>query len=334
MTAGARRPARLRRLLALALLGVLAWALLARYDRARGETGAWMQRAGLTPRWARLAGRHVRYVHAGRGPRLLLLHGFASSIYTWAAVLPVLARDHEVVAVDLPGSGASDLPADLAWSDLPPVVVALLDRLGWSQATLVGNSMGGALAVMVAARQPERVNALVLIDSAGFNLEPAQRPRLVQWVASPALAGLLEHLPVRRLLVEVGLRQVFHDDSLVTAERVEEYVQPLQRPGWLRATRSLLRSRAHEAQAFPALLASSRQPTLIVWGRDDRWIPLAQARQFQEALPGARLVVLEDCGHTPQEERPTELLQVLATFLPGALAPARPPVLEALPGKP
>lgn len=326
-----QRPARLRRWLALALLALVAWTLAVRYDRPRGPTGAWMQRAGVAPRWARLAGHHVRYVHAGRGPRILLLHGFASSLYTWEAVLPALARDYEVAALDLPGFGASDLPETLAWQDLPTAAGALLDQLGWSQAALVGNSMGGAVAVTLAARQPQRVSALVLIDPAGFNLDPSQRPRLIQWAAAPALAGPLERLPVRRLLVGMGLRQVFHDDSQVSAERIEEYLEPIQRPGWLRATRSLLDTRADDAQSFPTLLRAVHQPTLIVWGRDDRWIPLAQAALFQQALPAARLVVVDDCGHTPQEERPTELLQALGAFLPAALAPAQAPVLEAPP---
>jgi pimeloyl-ACP methyl ester carboxylesterase len=332
--AARRRPGRVRRGLALLLLALVGWTLLARYDRSRGPTGAWLQRSGLTPRWARLAGREVRYVHAGRGPRLLLLHGFASSIYTWEALLPALARDYEVAALDLPGFGASELPADLSWRDLSAVATALLDELGWSQVAVLGNSMGGALAVTLAAQQPQRVRALVLIDSAGFNLKPGQRPRLVEWVASPALAGLLEGLPVRRLLVTAGLRQVFYDKNRVGAERVEEYLAPIQRPGWLRATRALLHTRGDEAQGFPELLRAVHQPTLILWGREDRWIPIAQATLFQQALAASRLVVLERCGHTPQEECPDETLQALTAFLPAALGPVAPTLPEALPHAP
>jgi pimeloyl-ACP methyl ester carboxylesterase len=308
---------RFRKWIALGVLAVLGYVLLARHDRPRGATGAWLARAGLTAQRADVNGHSLRYVRAGSGSPLVLIHGFASSVYTWSETLPALARRHDVVALDLPGFGGSDMPADLVWPELPRAVAGLMDRLGLPRATIVGHSLGGAVALWLAARSPERVERLVLIDSAGFNLDPASRPKLVGLAASP-LGRLAGHLPLRRALLDVALRQVFHDDAHLTPERVEEYLAPLSRPGFLPAMRSLLRSRQEDAALFPALLGEVRAPALILWGSEDRWAPLEHAHRFHAGIAGSRLVVFEACGHIPQEERPRDTLRVLGEFLGGA----------------
>lgn len=313
-------PRRLRKWIAFAVLAALGYVLLLRYDRPQGATGAWLARAGLTPQRAVVGGHELRYVRAGSGPPLLLIHGFASSLYTWSETLPALARRHDVVALDLPGFGGSDLPADLLWPELPRAALGLMDRLGLPRATIVGHSLGGAVALTLAARSPERVERLVLIDSAGFNLSPSERPKLIGLVASPALGVLAERLPLRRALLNVGLGQVFHDPARVTPERIEEYLAPVSRPGWLPAMRSLLLSRQEELASFPAMLAQVRAPTLILWGRDDRWAAVDHARRFHEGIAGSRLVIFESCGHMPQEERSQDTLRALAEFL-GEAAP-------------
>ena len=300
----------------LLLLAVVAAAVFV----ARGEApprppGRWWQRAGVEPRYEDLSGLRVRYVRRGHGPALVLLHGLASSIYTWADVIPALAEDHDVVAVDLPGFGGSDIPADLSSSVYPATVLALMDRLGVSRATLVGNSLGGAVAVVLAARHPERVRRLVLIDAAGFNLDPSRRPLILRLLGFGPVAVAVDALPVRRRVVTAALRQVFHDRSRVTPEKIEEYLAPLARPGVTEAIRSLLTQPA--SFGLPALVREVRVPTLIIWGRNDRWIPVADADRFASAIPAARTVVLEECGHVPQEERPAEVVHLLEEFDPG-----------------
>lgn len=304
-----------RRVLALLVLAATAYAVAWRYDAPRGPSDAWLGRLGLTARQAEVDGLQLRYVRHGRGPTLVLIHGFASSLYTWSEVLPELARTHDVVAFDLPGFGGSDMPADLSWPVLPRAVLALMDRLGVGRATLVGHSLGGAVVLTVAAQSPERVDGLVLIDSAGFNVDPRARPKLVGLAASPALGAVAGVLPLRRALATRGLRQVFHDDARVTPERVEEYVAPLRRAAWLPAMRSLLTSRQRELEGFPALLPRVRAPTLILWGREDAWAPLEQAARFQAGIAGSRVVIFAACGHVPHEEQPAEALRALRSFL-------------------
>lgn len=259
------------------------------------------------------AGAELQVATAGSGPPVVLLHGFASSVYTWKDVIRALAASHDVIALDFPGFGDSSIrrPADAA--ALPGVVLGVLDRLGIARASLVGNSLGGGIAVLVAAEHPARVERLVLIDSAGFNLEAGDRPWLLRVVGSAAVARALEGAPIRRRLVKVGLRQVFHDDRLVTDERVDEYAAPMMRPGAVTAAAELLRTPIPGTIA--ARVGAVRAPTLVLWGREDAWIPAAHAERFAAAIPGATVRVLDGCGHLPQEEKPAETAAAILEFL-------------------
>ena len=256
----------------------------------------------------------MRFVRAGSGSAVVLIHGFGSSIYTWKDVIRVLAERHDVVALDLPGFGESDRPANLSLEDLPRAVIGLMQRLGIARAALVGSSLGGATAAIVAVTAPERVSRLVLIDAAGFNMDPEARPGMVRLTTSWA-APLLGLLPGKRLIVEQSLRQVFHDDALVTPERVSEYLAPAQRPGTFAALRSLGASFGVRPSRVAEALAGIQAPTLVIWGDDDRWIPLAHADRFVAAIAGARKVVVPACGHLPQEEKPAEVARLLLEFL-------------------
>lgn len=299
-------------LLALFLIGLLA--LLLWPEAKAGPTGGWLRAAGLEARFETLSGLRVRYVRAGDGPAVVLLHGFASSIFTWKDVMPGLARSRTVVALDFPGFGESEQPPDLEFGIYPEVVLGLLDRLGVARATLAGNSMGGAVATALAARHPERVAALVLIDSAGFDHAESERPLLLRLLTTQAGKALFERLPVRGRVLRLGLRQVFHDPTLVTEERFNEYLAPLLRPGATASLVSLLTSRGAAPGMVASLAPGVKAPTLVLWGRDDGWIPVAQADRVVAAIPGARKVVLEACGHVPQEERPQDVLRWLKEF--------------------
>lgn len=314
---------------AIALLLIIGGALFLLPEERTPPTGRWLTRAGLESRTVTLprgdagtlsAGQadlpsqrlDIRYVRAGAGPTVILIHGLASSIYSWADVIGPLSANFDVVVIDLPGFGASSQPADLSFDDNPRAVLGLMDSLGIEKAHFVGNSMGGALSLFLAARQPARVDRVVVLDAAGFAMKPDERPFLVQLLASGATGALAERLPVRRALTRATLNHLIRDRSRVTEERIDEYVAPLQRPGALEATRSLLRSRFDER--FVPDLALIRAKTLVVWGRYDPWLPLEDADRFVAAVRGARKVVLET-GHMPQEEKPAAVAQLIGEFL-------------------
>jgi len=302
--------------IALVVVGALALLLFALsfVEERVPPTGAWLARAGFSARFETIDGVPIRYVRAGQGPPLVLVHGFGSSLYTWSDVLPELARSHDVVALDLPGFGGSGLPEAFSFEHLPAAVVGLMDRLGLERASLAGNSLGGATVAWIAATRPERVERQVLIDAAGFQLTAAERPLLLRLLALPG-ASLLQRLPVRRAIVRTALRQTFADPSRISDEDLDEYVAPALRPEVGEAALVLARHQGPGPDALRALLRRVRAPTLLVWGREDRWIPLAHAERFKSALPGSRLVVLEGVGHMPQEEQPDALLRLLREFL-------------------
>jgi pimeloyl-ACP methyl ester carboxylesterase len=308
----------LRRALRAAAAALAAIALcaagLALYDRAAPAPEPWLEAAGLEARFAVVGGHRLRFVRTGRGPSVVLVHGFGSSLYTWKDVIAGLAADHDVVALDLPGFGLSDRPPDLSIEELPRAVVGLMDRLEIRSAALVGSSMGGAAVAIVAGRRPERASALVLVDAAGFHLGPGERPFFVRLAMSP-LGGLLSRLPGQRLFVELALRDVLREPRLLTDERVAEYLQGTRQPGSPAAIRSLGASLEERYGAVEDALPGVRAPALVVWGRDDGWIPVADAERFRAAIAGARLVTIAGCGHLPQEQKPQELLRVLLEFL-------------------
>lgn len=292
--------------------------------------GQWLTRAGLEPQTVRLlrgeafgpqaaavapspspGHMDIRYVRKGQGETVVLIHGLASSIFTWADMIDPLSREFDVIALDLPGFGGSSQPGDLSFDDTVVAVLGLMDALGVSKGHLVGNSMGGAISLVIAARHPERVDHLVIVDSAGLDLKERALPLTVQLLASGTAGAIADHVPVRRSLTLATLRQLVHDPSRVTDERVREYVAPLLRPGALTSIRSLLLSRRD--QGVEEDLAAIRAPTLVVWGRFDPWLPESHGDRFARAIKGARKVVLET-GHMPQEEKPADMARLLGEF--------------------
>jgi pimeloyl-ACP methyl ester carboxylesterase len=269
-----------------------------------------MASAGVAPRYETVDGLRLRYVRRGQGPPVVLLHGLAASLYTWKDVLPALAAHHDVIALDLPGFGGSDIPETLDGPAEVQAVLALLDRLGVARASLVGNSLGGAIAVAIAAREPGRVDRLVLVDAAGYNFARGDRPWLLRLMGA-APAGVARAFPIRPL-VRVALRQIFHDRRLITPTRIEEVAAPLRRPGAAGAVRAILLST--DSLGLPGIVRTVHAPTLVLWGRFDTWVAPGDAAKFAADIPGAQVVML-DAGHMPQEERPAETAALIESFL-------------------
>lgn len=274
--------------------------------------GRWLVKAGLESKTQQIGRMNVRYIRTGRGPTVILIHGLASSIYSWSDLIGSLSETFDVIALDLPGFGASSQPSDLVFADYAQTVTGLMDALGVEKAHFVGNSMGGAVSLQMAARAPARVDHLVVLDSAGFNMSPSERPFVIQLLASKAAGSLAEGLKIRRLLTGFTLRYLMRDDTRVTSERIDEYLAPILRPGALASARSLLWSRVDEG--FVADLSLIRARTLIVWGKYDPWLPESHADRFVAAIQGARKIVLET-GHMPQEEQPEVVVRLIGDFL-------------------
>jgi pimeloyl-ACP methyl ester carboxylesterase len=140
---------------------------------------------------------------------------------------------------------------------------------------------------------------------------------MVRLTSHPWAESVVGRLPLRRLLVTLGLRQVFHDDTKVTEERINEYLATASRPGTFASIRALRNSAPISPDAFAERLRRIQAPTLVIWGQEDSWIRPADADRFVAAIPGSRKVILPGAGHTPQEEKPEEVGALLRGFLAG-----------------
>jgi len=266
-------------------------------------------------------GRRVRYAVGGSGPPLLLLHGIARSLEDWNDARVDLETRHTVYAIDLAGFGGSYPLAGT--SDLPALgrsVLAFLDAVDVREPVrIVGNSLGGAVALQAVALSPERFAALVLVDSAGFGSEVAAGLRAL---ALPGVGRLL--LRPNRSLARRHVQGIFHDPAQVTEERIQLAYELASRVGsaevLLEVGRSLGNLRGIRPEWRRDLLDQVRKldiPVLLLWGENDRVLPIAHLEAAHEAFPAASTHVFPATGHMPQMERPAEFSEVVIGFLEG-----------------
>lgn len=269
-----------------------------------------------------VAGRELHYVHAGEGPPLVFLHGVLGSHRVWAELAADLAHDHEVVAPDLFGHGASDKRiGDYSLGAHAATVRDLLDLLDLPTATIIGHSLGGGIALQFTYLFPQRVHGLVLVASGGLGREVnalLRAPTLpgAEWVL-PLVASRWtsrQGNTLGRGLRLVGVRggpdiaQAWHGfESLSDAD---------SRRAFLATIRSVVGPEGQRVSAL-ALLPRLRCPTLLVWGDRDRMIPLSHARATVALIPNARLEVFARAGHFPHLERPERFASLLREFTAG-----------------
>jgi len=255
----------------------------------------------------------------------VLLHGFMMSHWTWRDVLPLLPVDEEqldVIALDLPGFGESDRPAPHLFGYDAPAQAAIVDevlnRLGVEQAIVVGHSMGGAVALSLAARRPQRVAALVLISAAALPLPVPVEGRIL---SAPVVGRLLWLTAVtRRDVKRMMLRDHFRDPRPVTDAFVDYVWARLNRPGGREAAYAAMQAMLRNDPARVEAEAV-RAPTLLVWPEEDRVVPLAHGQVLAGRIPtAAPLEVIPAAGHNVQLERPDELVRRMLPFLREARA--------------
>ncbi|MFU8897175.1 MAG: alpha/beta fold hydrolase [Gammaproteobacteria bacterium] len=258
-------------------------------------------------------------------PPILLLHGTSASLHTWDGWVEALAPSHRVIRVDLPGFGLTGpFPHDdyhvTAYVDF---VIALLDSLAVPEAILAGNSLGGQIAWEVAVTAPERVVALVLVNAAGYALEPESIPIAFRIARTPALQPLMTRLLPRRM-IEASVRNVYGDPELVSDELVDRYYELALREGNRRAL-GLRLDEAVYREVRADRIAMITQPTLILWGGQDQLIPPKTAEQFAHDIADSRLIIFDSLGHVPHEEDPQSTSSAVRAFLDSVPASDRQP---------
>lgn len=252
-------------------------------------------------------------------PPLVLIHGYGAGSFTWDSWLPEMTQDHRVYRVDLPGFGRSPAPPSEEFTPNHHAAV-LLDWVRQDvegQPVLLGHSLGGGVATAMAlTRQREehgKTRALIIMAGA---ILPQSLPRYISLARIPFLGELGLALVPSRPLVRRVLREIVHDPACVTEGVVERYAHGLRS---FRVRRTLLETaRSLDVEAARVLAAQVGEltlPVLLLWGASDRVVPVGQGRTLADLIPGAKLTVLEECGHLPQEEQPRAALDTILGFL-------------------
>ena len=295
--------------------------------RLDGVFAAGADRPARFPRSAMVMAGRTRTFHLEAGPPdappVVLLHGLGA---TNASLLPTLwdlAADHRVLAPDLPGHGATAAPYGAydarffaRW------MAGYLDAVGVGRAVLLGNSLGGRVALEVALLEPDRVSALVLLAPAVAFRRLRQFVPVVR-LARPEAAAL--PLPMTRGMARVTLRRMFAQPARLTAqsydaaagEFVRVYKRAAYRVAFFSSLRQIYLDDAFGDEGFWSRLPSLRPPALFLWGDRDRLVPSGFARHVAAALPNATSGVLDDCGHVPQFELPERTHAEVRAFLRG-----------------
>jgi pimeloyl-ACP methyl ester carboxylesterase len=261
-----------------------------------------------------LDGQLVHVEQAGRGEPVILLHGFGGSTYSWRRIVPALAASFHVVAIDLNGFGYTQRPRTFesyTREGQAALVLRVMDALGFQSAHLMGHSYGGGLSLFLAARHPERVRSLVLVDSSAPTYADDRRSLAAS--VKPLSGLFLRSFVLRPRNVRRALRHSFYDDSLVTPELVREYYERLRIEGVAEAYYGLT-APAHAASE-PVVLEKIEVPALVVWGAEDELIPAEGGRRAAARMPHGEFVLIERAGHVPMEEKPEELLRAVLPFL-------------------
>ena len=255
---------------------------------------AWAQDAAT--KQVEIYGQKIYYQEAGSGPDVILLHGLGAARSAWAATVPALAAKSHVYVPDQVGFGQSDKPAiDYRVGTLVDFLDAFCKKAGIAKATLVGNSMGGWVAMDFALAHPDKVNRLVLVDSAGYSSKRTGGPPLTR-----AMLQGLNPSPVAGEKQLMAL--VFHNKMFASDQFAEQAFTTHLRKNDGYTIDRFIDSIVRGEDVVDGRLGAIKAPTLIVWGREDALVPLVAGKALAEDIPGAQSVILDACGHVPPVE--------------------------------
>jgi pimeloyl-ACP methyl ester carboxylesterase len=255
----------------------------------------------------------------GQGDPLLCIHGFGASSYSWRNFIEPLAKDYQLILIDLKGCGKSPKPLDKKYStqDHADLLYQFILEHDLRNLTLIGNSFGGALSLLLSimlvdADESARLKSLVLIDAGAYK---EYIPAYLKLLSVP-LINLGVYLVPSRLAVRAILRKAYYDPSKITEDQIAAYTAPIAAPGGKHALRET------GSQLVPANFdqlikryKDIKAPALIVWGRQDKIIPLKVGELLNQDIANSALKIIDECGHAPQEEKPEETVPLLLEFL-------------------
>jgi pimeloyl-ACP methyl ester carboxylesterase len=261
----------------------------------------------------------LHYETYGEGTPIIFLHGLGGTLYTWRHLVRPLTPHYRLILFDLKGAGKSPKPFDDKYSmfDQAELIYRFIRQNDMRDVALVGHSFGGGVALLVALKlsqqNPSRLSRLILIDTVSY---PQKLPGVIRMLRMPLVGWLGLYLIPDKTKVQNMMESMYYDDSKINPADVEAYAAPLAFPGAKYALRQTARQIIPDnideiIGTYPRI----KVPTLIIWGREDKIIPLENGIRLHHAISTSQLVVIERCGHDPPDERPKELMEVIREFL-------------------
>jgi len=250
-------------------------------------------------------GQKIQYVEAGSGPTVILLHGLGGSTQVWAFNIAALAEKYHVVVPDQIGFGKSDKPfVNYRIRTYVDFLDQFCKQLKIERATLIGNSMGGWIAATFTASFPDRVDKLVLVDAAGYT-----PPKDFD------MRTLFDLNPTTRAGMKVLISKVFYNKAFQTDAAVDTALTARLAAGDGHTIKSLTESIIRGEDFIDDVVKTIKRPTLIIWGRQDGLVSLADGERFNKDIAGSKMIVIEQCGHVPNTEKPGEFNAAVLKFL-------------------
>ncbi|HAS40514.1 MAG TPA: alpha/beta hydrolase [Microscillaceae bacterium] len=257
-------------------------------------------------------GGEVHYRDEGQGFPLVLIHGTGASLHTWEVWSKQLSKDFRVIRFDLPAYGLTgpDPKHDYRISAYVDFVKQFLDKLAIKKCHIAGNSLGGNISWQFALNYPDRVDKMILLDASGIPTNK-KSPWVFRLAKTPVLNKIVRYA-TPRFFFRNNLKQVYSDDSKITEALVDQYYDLMLREGnreaFLYRVKVKYRDKSGEIKRI-------KNRTLIMWGKEDAWIPVKLAHEFNKRLPNSELIIYPNVGHVPMEEIPNKTVADALKFL-------------------
>jgi pimeloyl-ACP methyl ester carboxylesterase len=265
------------------------------------------------------------YETHGTGNPIIFLHGLGGNLYTWRYLVGPFEPRYRLILFDLKGAGKSPKPYDNNYSmfDQGELIYLFIVRNKLRNVTLVGHSFGGGVALSVALKlekyAPQRLSRLILMDTISY---PQKLPWVVKMLRMPIIGALGIYLIPDRTKVRNMLESIYFDDSMITPADVEAYAASLSLSGAKFALRQTAKQIIPDnMEEIIGMYPRIKVPTLIIWGREDRIIPVENGVRLHNDIKNSQLVIIDRCGHDPPEERPEKVIEIMQKFLEGQVQP-------------
>ena len=258
-----------------------------------------------------IQGMNVHYRDEGEGPVYVLLHGTAASLHTWDKWTKELSKNYRVIRLDLPAYGLTGPHPQKKYQldDYRIFLEEFFNKIEINELMIAGNSLGGAIAWYYSSFHQDQVSQLHLLNPGGFSTK--NKPLVIKLAKIPVLNKILRYVTPRSF-IKMNLKEVYYDESKLSNKKIETYRDLILRE----SNRQSFIDRAYiKAIDHTIRLKLIYTPTLILWGKQDAWIPSYNAKLFDDLLPNSEVAIMDETGHIPMEESPMESLEIVKNFI-------------------